>query len=119
MKHYLIAGAVAVAGMALMTSCSTANKPLYSWENYESVSYNYSKDQTEENMLKLQKCYDKMSEKQKGLRKVVPPGLCTERAYLLVRQGKKDAAIVMLGKEMELYPESKPFVEKIIKQLQK
>ena len=55
----------------LMTACST-QKPLYSWYNYEDVTYKFDKKQSEAAQQHLLEEYQKMIEKQKGLRKTVP-----------------------------------------------
>ena len=99
------------------TSC-TPTSTLYNWGDYGQVSYNYSKDPSEKNEEKLSKSFTNMISRPGGSRKVVPPGLLAEQAYLLVRQGKKDAAVEMLQDEIKQYPESKLFTEKIIKQVQ-
>ncbi len=101
-----------------VTSCNLSEKTLYSWDKYEEVSYKYSKDPSEKNRAELDKCFDKMLKKQNGTRKTVPPGICAERAYLLVKQNKKSEAIALLNQEIKLYPESKPFIDKIIKQIE-
>ena len=60
-----------------------------------------------------------MIEKQKGLRKTVPPGLNAEYGFLLCKQGKKEEGIKYLKAEIALYPESATYVSRIIKQLEK
>ena len=80
-------------------SCSTV-KPLYSWYNYE--------DQ-----------YQKMIDKQKGARGVVPPGLYAEYGYMLYRTGKKEEGLSFLKEEIKAYPESETYISRIIKQLEK
>ena len=101
-----------------LTSCSS-EKTLYSWYNYVDSSYKYEKEQTPESMQKLMADYDKMIKKQKGVRKVVPPGIYAEKAYTLVLAGKPEEGIPFFKKEMELYPESTVYIERIIKQLEK
>ena len=46
-------------------SCTTV-KPLYSWYNYEDITYQYSKKSTEELQVKVLEQYQKMIDKQKG-----------------------------------------------------
>ncbi|WP_300860591.1 DUF4810 domain-containing protein [uncultured Duncaniella sp.] len=117
MKH-LTTKIVAVSCLVFLTaSCMPTTKTLYSWGDYEKASYEYTKDPSDKNTQKLHKCFDQMESKQKGTRKTVPPGICAEKAYLLVKQGKTDEALAMLDKEIKLYPESKPFIEKIKKQI--
>ena len=50
-------------------SCGTV-EPLYSWYNYEDITYQYSKKSTEELQVKVLEQYQKMIDKQK-----VPEGL--------------------------------------------
>ena len=100
-------------------SCSIGEKTLYSWDKYETATHTYAKDPSEKNLEDLFKCYDKIISKQNGVRKVVPPGIYAEKAYLMLGQGKKDEAISYLKQEIALYPESKLFIDKIIKQISK
>lgn len=111
-------GIFAICLLGLM-SCSTGEKSLYSWDKYENVYYNFVKDPSEKNKEKLIECYDKIINKQNGTRKVVPPGLYAERAYVYIQQGKKAEAIELLNKEIAVYPESKPFIDRLLNQLNK
>ncbi|MDD2960569.1 MAG: DUF4810 domain-containing protein [Muribaculaceae bacterium] len=113
MKNYIILALLAFA----ITSCGTTDT-LYSWNDYEDVSYNYSKDPSAKNEKKLNECFNKIIKKPGGMRKAVPPGLFAEHAYLLLKQGKKAEAVAMLKEEIKLYPESKEFIEKTIKQIE-
>ena len=98
------------------TSCGT--QTLYNWDKYENVSYAYTKGPNEKHEEDLMKCYDKMLEKQgNSYRKVVPPGIYAEKAYMLLKAGKKDEAMKYFDLEIKNYPESKLFIERIKKQL--
>jgi hypothetical protein len=57
--------------------------------------------------------------KQKGIRKVVPPGVNAEYGYLLYKAGKKEEGLALLKAEIKAYPESETFISRIIKQLEK
>ena len=87
-------------------------KPLYSWYNYEDITYQYSKKSTEELQVKVLEQYQKMIDKQKGARGVVPPGLYAE-------YGKKEEGLSFLKEEIKAYPESETYISRIIKQLEK
>ena len=99
-------------------SCGST-KSLYSWYDYEDVTYQYSKKSTEELQVKVLEQYKKVTDKQKGVRGVVPPGLYAEYGYLLCKTGKKEEGLSFLKKETELYPESEKYISRIIKQLEK
>lgn len=101
-----------------LASC-TSTKSLYSWYNYEDATYTYSKKATPELYAAMMKEYVKMGEKQKGTRKVVPPGFNAEYGFLLCKEGKKEEGLKYLNKEIEMYPESKTYISRIIKQIEK
>lgn len=105
--------------LCALASCSTSTKALYSWYDYEDATYTYGKKATPELYTKMMKEYAKMEEKQKGVRGVVPPGFNAEYGYLLCKEGKKEEGLKYLNKEIEMYPESKTYISRIIKQIEK
>lgn len=113
MKKILIFAFVA----SMLSSCGS-QKTLYSWYDYNDVNYEYNKTPNEKILAKLIKQYEKISSKQKGERKIVPPGFYAEYGYLLAKTGKKEQGLALLKKEIEVYPESKTYVSKIINQLE-
>ena len=108
---------VALVGM-MLASCGS-QKPLYSWYDTEDASYQYTKRQTEKDLAEAMKQYELVIKKQKGSRQVAPPGVNAEYGYLLVKAGKKEEGLALLRAEMEAYPESKTFISRIVKQLEK
>ena len=79
----------------------------------------YTKRGTEETLAKAMAQYEKVISKQKGLRKVVPPGVNAEYGYLLCKAGKKEEGLTLLRAEIKAYPESEKFISRIINQLEK
>ena len=77
------------------------------------------KKSTEELQVKVLEQYQKMIDKQKGSRGVVPPGLYAEYGYMLYRTGKKEEGLSFLKEEIKVYPESEKYISRIIKQLEK
>lgn len=116
MKKILFSVAI-VAAILSLTACGST-KNLYSWYDYEDVTYQYSKKSTEDLQAKVLEQYQKISEKQKDLRGVVPPGLYAEYGFLLYKTGKKEQGLEFLKKEVALYPESDTYISRIIKQLE-
>ena len=94
----------AISGIALL-AMSCGSTQLYSW-------YDYQEDE-------LAKTYQKIIEKQKATRGVVPPGIYADYGWLLLQAGKNAEGKEMLAKEIELYPESKVFVGSILKRYAK
>ena len=109
---------LAIVAVSALSSCNTT-QPLYSWYNYEDATYQYKKKSTEELHVKMLEQYQKLIEKQKGTRVVVPPGMYSEYGYELYKAGKKEEGLSFLKKEITLYPESEKYISRIIKQLEK
>ncbi|MCX6258451.1 MAG: DUF4810 domain-containing protein [Bacteroidia bacterium] len=102
----------------LLASC-TSQKPLYYWGDYEIKSYNYLKNSDEKSTQELIDSYQKIIEKQGGSREVVPPGVYADYGFLLLQANKTVEGKAMLQKEISLYPESKVFIDRILKKLEK
>lgn len=113
MKHLLIITVVLCA-----VSCSTT-QTLYSWSGYDDAVYDYTKTGHEKSVEKLTKIYDKLINNSGGLRKVPPPGVCADYGYLMIKKGEIELAKELLNKEIELYPESKPFIDRVIKRIER
>lgn len=120
MNRYRIAGyIIIVAVLFVVASCGVAEETsLYSWHNYENMTYTYVKRGDTKHYVKMMNQYAKMNKKQVGVRKTVPPGFNAEYGYLLLKEGKKEDALDCFNREIELYPESKTFVSRIIKQIE-
>ena len=73
------------------------------------------KNTNETTSNKLSEEYQKIIKKQKGIRGAVPPGVYADYGFLLLQSNNMVQAREMLQKEIELYPESKVFIERIIK----
>lgn len=114
MKKIFLFGIV----VAFFASCNST-KSLYSWYDYEDATYQYNKKRTDELKTKMLEQYLKLIKKQKGSRKVVPPGLYAEYGYALYMGGKKEEGLDFLKQEIKLYPESETYISRIIKQLEK
>ena len=104
--------------VVLLASC-TSTKPLYSWSKYDISSYNYLKNNDEKSTQELIKNYEAIIAKQTGSRQVVPPGIYADYGFILLQAGKTEQGNAMLEKEIALYPESKIFIDRIIKMQKK
>jgi hypothetical protein len=98
----------------IINSCSSP-KGLYTWDKYEQASYNYLKKADEKSSEKIMEQYKKVLNKQKGTRKVAPPGMHADYGYFLIQNGNLKEGKANLMKEIALYPESKIFIDRILK----
>jgi len=136
--------------LSIAVSCSPAAKTLYYWGGaqnttvsmYETAMYSNFDKQTPETVCNLVCVYEDMVSNPGGQRKVIPPGICAEYAYLLAlpetakyfaetatrKQRKlferddydllfKEKSEELFEKELELYPESATFLQPIIKKM--
>jgi hypothetical protein len=108
---------VTILLVIFLSSCSS-KKALYSWANYDATSYNYNKNRDEKSVTKLIDTYNKVIDKQKGSRGCVPPGIYADYGFLLIQNNKIEEGEKMISKEISLYPESKIFLEKILKMIE-
>ena len=69
-------------------------------------------EKSTENLIKS---YQQIIKKQEGTRKTVPPGIYADYGFILLQSGKTEEGKEMLIKEISLYPESKVFIERILK----
>ncbi len=108
---------LAVASVLILSSCST-KQSLYSWDKYQIASYNYLKNSDDKSINQLIETYQRIIENQKGSRGVVPPGIYADYGFVLLQSDKSEEGKAMLLKEVELYPESKQFIDRILKMIE-
>ena len=113
-RKYLIMAIISIYSV----SCAPT-KPLYNWRGYDDAVYAYIKasdDKSSDNLIKI---YEKLIKKSGGSREVPPPGVCADYGYILIKKGEIAKGKELLIKETVLYPESKQFVDRIIKRFDK
>lgn len=113
MKKILILLVIAFAG----TSCATQTQ-LYNWNGYDNAVYAYTKRSDEKSVESLMEIYAKLIQNSGGTRNVPPPGVCADYGYLLIQGGKVEEGKKLLVQETVLYPESKQFIDRILKRFE-
>lgn len=91
---------------------SCAPQTRFVWGNYESSLYKYYKnpEQRETYRASLVQAVEKGSEVDK-----VAPGLLAELGFLALEDGDKGQAVGYFEREMAIFPESRPFLQSVIK----
>lgn len=110
---------IVLVSLTFFMSCLTTEKPLYDWYNYSSTAYDYVKKADEKSLKQLIETYEKIIAKQTGVRQTVPPGIYADYGYICIRNGEVEKGLKLLEKEIELYPESAPVVQRVIKAVKK
>ncbi len=143
MKKKQFVAISAVAALTLLTSCGKKVYPLYNYgavykseagSQYEMGLHANAKYATPEAFRDLLLLHKALIENPGIIRQVPPPGVCADYGFMLLQPGAAAALGTSLGlsaddaqklgeamlkKEIELYPESKTFIEPIIEKITK
>lgn len=107
--------AFGVICIGLFISSCTTTKPLYYWGDYENLAYKVVKGNEQQDVQNLMASYnDIVNGKSKGTSGKIPPGVCADLGFFLMRQGKVEEGKKWLVREKEIYPESSVFVDRIL-----
>jgi len=97
----------------IIVGCGTTSKDTFYWGNYSTTLYDYKKNPGEETYEAHKKELLSLMEISAQKNKAVPPGLNAEYGYILLKEGLGDEGLQYLSKEIELYPESATFINRI------
>ena len=112
--------ALVAADVLILAACGTTTPVMYNWYGYTNTTYQYVKEGDEDSNEKLLEVYQKIMDGQADtIRQTVPPGVCADYGYMLVKGGKVEEGKALLLKEKELYPESTAFIDNILKRIEK
>jgi hypothetical protein len=102
--------ALALAAGAGSFGCA---KTMYRWGGYDQALYDHYKNpqNRDEFVAKLSGVIDE-AEKSGG---VVPPGCYAEYGWALYEGGRQGEAVAYFEKEAKQWPESRPFMDKLIR----
>jgi hypothetical protein len=96
----------------LLGGCVTHNQR-YAWGTYDPSLYAYYKDPTKE--AALAESLAAVISTADSQHAQVPPGIYAEYGYLQLQEGKNLAAIELFKQEEAHWPESKVFMDRMIK----
>jgi len=103
-----------LAGLAvLLTGCATAPTQKYNWGSYDPSLYGYYRDPTK--VADLVNSLDAIIKAADTKHTRVPPGIYAEYGYLQLQQGNAQEAIRAYQQEQALWPESRVFMDRMIK----
>jgi hypothetical protein len=96
----------------LLAGCVT-NHQRYEWGAYDPSLYAYYKDPTKE--AALAESLAEIISTADSQHALVPPGIYAEYGYLQLQEGKNLAAVDLFKQEESHWPESKVFMDRMIK----
>lgn len=125
-KYYF--GTLLATAVVVLSSCT---KTLYTYKDYDDATYTYVSSLGGEkvDMKNIQKSYQTIVGEKQMKKKMknkdsktnfdeyrIPPGACADYGFLLCKQKDTTNAQIWFNKEVELYPESKTYVDKLRKE---
>jgi hypothetical protein len=114
-KHSILA--LSVLGSALLGGCASTPS-LYQWESYQPQVYEYFSGKgngTEAQISALEEDFQKI----RATGKNPPPGYHAHLGLLYSQIGKNDQVVQQFQTEKDLYPESKAYMDFLLKKLVK
>lgn len=103
-----------ILGVVFTAGC-VQTQQIYSWGTYSTTLYNYKKAPTDENLVAHKQNLLNIIQESENQDKRVPPGVCCEYGYLLYKDGNADEGTKFMKMEVQMYPESKVFIQHLLK----
>ena len=104
-------GLAAILGGGLLAGCAETSR--FEWGSYDAALYAYSKKPEE--LPRYEAALKEAIEKGRASNRLAP-GLQAELGYCYLVAGDKAGAVQMFKAEMADFPESRPFLSKIVAQ---
>jgi hypothetical protein len=107
-------------GLAVVcTGCATQKPTLYQWGGYQDSVYALYADPGKTRPEALVAALEADAAKAASANKSVPPGYYAQLGYLYFQSGKLDRAAQAFARELELFPESKVYMDRLLTQMKK
>lgn len=97
----------------LLSGCVVTSPVGYYWGSYSKTYYTLLKDPSEKNVLAHEDNLRKIIRVSEEKNLKVAPGIQAELGYLVSKKNNNQEAIALYEKEVNLYPESKVFLERL------
>jgi len=105
--------AAALGSLLVLGGCLATQPTLYRWDTFESQIHGHFKGEAPERQIAR---LEEQRQKTAAESKAVPPGLIAHLGLLYSKIGNADAAQQCFGTEKALFPESAPFMDRLLAQ---
>ena len=104
----------AVISLIFLGGCTTVTEAGYYWGDYSSTLYKFTKNPSDETLAAHEEELQEIIKVafDKGL--MVPPGINAELGYINAGRGNDASSKAYYESEMQSYPESRLFLERLI-----
>jgi len=113
----MIKTAMVLAAALALTGCAHAPSTAYHWDGYQKNVYTYLK-QDAANPAELLQSMNVEADAARKAGRPLPPGYRAHIAMLMVQLGQYDDASKQLEAEKTAFPESTPYMDFLLKQMQ-
>ncbi len=104
---------VAVSAAAVVLGACATTTQKYNWEKYDPALYSYYKNPTK--LADLNQTLEAIIKSADTNKAQVPPGIYAEYGYLQLQAGNAAVAVSMFEQEKAHWPESRVFMDRMIK----
>ena len=107
----------AAATVALLSACATPAKPLYVWESFPKQQYNtlIREGASPDEQIRV---LEAQAEKTRGSQSALPPGFRAHLGMLYLGVGNPQRARELWLAEKEAFPESTPYMNRLLERLE-
>ncbi len=107
---------LAVAAVLSFAGCAASPKPLYSWEAFPRVQYDalLHEGASVDQQIQVMEAH---ALKAQGANEALPPGFRAHLGLLYLNTGNVGGARTMWEAEKATFPESRPFIDRLLKRL--
>jgi hypothetical protein len=103
-----------VSALAVLSGCAAqVTEAGYYWGNYANTLYAYAKSPSDETLAQHVAELESIIVESRERELKVPPGVLAELGYIEAAKGNNDTALAHYEAEMQLYPESRVFLERL------
>ena len=116
MKHLITRTLALLGGALLLSGCMATSKPLYQWDNYPAQVHGHFKGESPEAQIAA---LELQLQKIQASGTATPPGLHAHLGMLYLKVGRDDQMVQQLELEKSRFPESTPFMNRLLAQVKK
>lgn len=100
--------------LAFLSGCSSVSQGGYYWGDYSSTYFSLVKDRNADTVSRRVVALEDIVSKSADRDIRVPPGIHAELGMLYAEEGREAEGFAQFEREVALYPEAKPFIERLI-----
>jgi hypothetical protein len=101
-----------------LTACAPQQQ-MYYWGNYSHTLYAQEKNPCEATLLQHKQALEEIIQESQQREMRIPPGVYAELGYIYFRENKPQEAVKYYKMEETVYPESKPFMQRLTQAAEK